>query len=648
MAEAIEAAHRAGVIHRDLKPGNVMLTGTGAKVLDFGVAKALLAASDRGAQAGSAASTQLPTLTFAETAEGTLIGTLPYMAPEQVEGRQADPRSDIWALGCILHEMATGERPFGGASQASLIAAILTAAPEPVSHRRPPAPERLDWVVKRCLEKDPERRWQSARDVAIELEAIALSTVATPPPPSAPLSDPIVTSAPSASSVSSVPLEAVRPAVHARRWPSLPWTAAALAVIMVVAAGLWWTRRLAQDSEEDVNALLEAFKASDRSFAVVPFENLSGEPDLARLIDGIAVEMAGARGGEAAISILDREKVRSKGVCQAVERPSYWVYAGSVRRAGSEFRINASMTACPEGDERWSKSYAYWNEDPASVIDQTARRALAESQQVTNLDRGPPGSRRWFMSQRTSQATRRALDIAEIGLLRAPDDTFLWESFCNLHLQLLVEGWADPPAESIDALSRAGEEFVELSPRDWGGHSFVGFAGLFLGDREQMLRGFERARQLAPKVPATHAGLGNALGIAGRPQEALDALETAFEMSPEDVALPTWLSFQASTHFLAGRLEEARAAAQRGIALNTNDLFNQRATLYERLAATEALLGRREEARAALREAVRRRPALTVDNAAWKLAAADPEPRERYLEGLRLAGLGRHGSQIGK
>jgi Tol biopolymer transport system component len=161
VAEGIEAAHRGGVVHRDLKPGNVVLTTGGAKVLDFGLAR------DTGSVA--VIDTEAATMPATITEEGHLVGTMPYMAPEQLQGSQVDARSDIWALGCLLYEMATGTRPFGGPSRADLIASILGTEPEPPTRRQPLAPRHFDHVVKRCLEKDPERRWQSARDVGLEL-----------------------------------------------------------------------------------------------------------------------------------------------------------------------------------------------------------------------------------------------------------------------------------------------------------------------------------------------------------------------------------------------------------------------------------------------------------------------------------------------
>ena len=166
ITDALDKAHRQGIVHRDLKPGNVMLTKSGAKLLDFGLAKAI-------APSEMSPLTSLPTAASPVTRAGEVLGTFQYMAPEQLEGKEADARSDIFALGAVLYEMATGKKAFMGATQASLIGAILHTEPPPISTVQPMSPPALDRVVKTCLAKDPEDRWQSAADINRELRWVA-------------------------------------------------------------------------------------------------------------------------------------------------------------------------------------------------------------------------------------------------------------------------------------------------------------------------------------------------------------------------------------------------------------------------------------------------------------------------------------------
>ena len=169
IADALDKAHRSGLTHRDLKPGNIMLTKGGVKLLDFGLAKL------RQENALDGPLSQLVTANDSLTAHGMIVGTLQYMAPEQLEGRTGDidARSDIFAFGTLVYEMTTGKKAFEGTSHASLIAAILTSEPPPMTSLQPITPPALDRVVKKCLAKEPEKRWQSASDLHDELKWLA-------------------------------------------------------------------------------------------------------------------------------------------------------------------------------------------------------------------------------------------------------------------------------------------------------------------------------------------------------------------------------------------------------------------------------------------------------------------------------------------
>jgi len=326
-AEGLAKAHASGIVHRDLKPENIMVTRDGyAKVLDFGLAKLTEQKTSGSALAAA------PTAIDEMTKEGAVVGTVGYMSPEQAMGRPVDHRTDLFAFGCLLYEAATGRKPFGGESSVDVLHAIVRGNPTPVEEIAPTIPRALVRTIRRCLAKEPDRRYQSMRDLALELHEMVdeWETLALP--------SGTVSSASAQSGIAPPP----------KKRPSWSVAAAAVVVVLAAAAGIWLLRSGGGGS------------GRVQSIAVLPMLDISGADQL--FVDAMYDQLIGSVGRLEDLSVVSRSAVQPfaknpnvREVAAALKVDA--VLEGSVFRAGEVMRINVQLTEPVSLRHLWSQSY---------------------------------------------------------------------------------------------------------------------------------------------------------------------------------------------------------------------------------------------------------------------------------------------------
>ena len=561
ITDALEAARQRGVIHRDLKPSNIMVTTEGRiKILDFGLAKL------RGAEVPRLVEETL-------TQAGSMLGTVPYMSPEQVEGRNLDHRSDLFSLGILLYELVTGRRPFQAESWARLITSILRDDPRPVTDLRPSLPQRLSQILRKCLEKDRNRRYQTARELWQELEQLKTGS-------------------------SSVEIS-IRPAAT----------------------------------------------AAPRSIAVLPFVNLSADPEQEYFADGLAEELINALARLSELRVAARtssfiykgKEASIRDIGDQLNVAS--VLEGSVRKAGNRLRITAQLIEAASGYHLWSERFDRKLDDVFAIQDEIAK-TIAETLKLKLVDEPSQLVRRYtldvdaynaylrgrfYWNRREGGALQKGLRSFQEAIDKDPAFALAYAGLADAYNTLAFYNFL-PPKVGFTKGRDAAERALELDESLAEAHTSLAWATVFFEwDWHKGERTFQRALELNPGYGTAHLWYCFYLMAMGRIEESVEHITQAQQAEPLSMITNGAFSFlMYNTRNYHRGIEEAE---------KTLDLDPSFGPGYSFLGWNYAQLGKYDEAIDAWRQAVQRLAGQSLSQAmlGYSLARSGAQGEARAI-----------------